>query len=108
MKHNNIVMMCTMAVFLFMGWILLNSPNIIVHEERYLPVENTTVIADPVFVDIDELSFQDAFDLTRIAKGPYSIFYWQGNIYHTCHEDELELYPDKCNRNISYSELIQQ
>ena len=101
-------MICTMAVFLFMGWILLNSPNIIVHEERYLPVENTTVIADPVFVDIDELSFQDAFDLTRIAKGPYSIFYWQGNIYHTCHEDELELHPDKCNRNISYSELIQQ
>ena len=107
-SYNNLIMMGVMVTFLFIGWILLNAPNIIVHEERYVPVENTTVIADPVFVDMDSLSFKEAFELTRIAKGPYSVFYWQGNIFNTCHPEELELHPDKCNRNIDYSELLQQ
>ena len=104
-SYNNWIMAGVMVTFLYMGWILLNSPNIIVHEERYVPVENTTVIADPVFVDIDELSFQDAFNLTRIAKGPYSTFYWRDNLYNTCHPEELEMHHDKCNGTINYSEL---
>ena len=104
-SYNNWIMGAVMITFLFMGWILLNSPNIIVHEERYIPTENTTIIADPVFIEVDDLSFEDAFNVNRIAKGPYSVFYWQGNIYNTCHPEELEMHPDKCNRNISYSEL---
>lgn len=104
-SYNNWVMGGVMLVFLYIGWILLNAPHIIVSEERYLPVENTTVIADPVFVDMDSLSFKEAFDLSRIAKGPYSTFYWQDNMYNTCHPEEVQMHPELCNKTDDYSEL---
>ena len=103
MKNDTKVMIGTLCTFLFMGWILLNAPNVIQYEESYIPVSNTTVIADPVWVEVDDLTFEDAFELNRIAKGPYMLFWWQGNEYHTCHEEEVKAHPDKCLGDNVYS-----
>ena len=38
---------------------------------------------DIVYLNLDDMSFKDAFDLEHRAKGPGKTFYWRGSLYTT-------------------------
>tara|TARA_R100001244_G_scaffold47278_1_gene42037 strand:- start:406 stop:702 length:297 start_codon:yes stop_codon:yes gene_type:complete len=42
------------------------------------------------YIDIDELTFDEAFNLMRRWKGANSDFFWHGTRYNTNHREEVE------------------
>ena len=100
-KHYSIVMLLSISTLLFVGWVMLGMPSSIV-EHRYVAVENTTVIKDPVILELNDLEFEEAFYIMRVAKGTYSDFYWNGILYNTCYEEEAAIAPDRCKGVLTY------
>ena len=100
MKFNDIVLVSSMAAFLFIGWIMLDMPT--VKEHKYVPVEHSTVIVDPVILNMNELEFVEAFYIMRVAKGTYADFYWNNTLYNTCYEEEATIAPDRCKGVLTY------
>jgi len=43
----------------------------------------------PVEIDIDELTFPEAFNIMRRMKGPDATFHWNGNNFSTIYLEEL-------------------
>lgn len=76
-----------------------NDPEIELLSEKYDIVEevqnyhamNTpkeTYLVDPVALDLDELSFEEAFKICRVGKGPDETFFWRGTWYSTNFKEE--------------------
>jgi hypothetical protein len=54
------------------------APNMAGNYEKY-----TTVSTDPVEIMLDNLSFEEAFEIEHLAKGEGRTFWWRGNQYTT-------------------------
>jgi len=54
-----------------------------VQEWHEMNTPKGSYLIDPVVLDIDELSFEEAFRICRQGKGPNSTFFWRGTWYST-------------------------
>tara|TARA_Y100000593_G_C4275796_1_gene319983 strand:- start:817 stop:1185 length:369 start_codon:yes stop_codon:yes gene_type:complete len=70
---------------------LLSEKYEIVEEVQNYHEMNTpkeTYLVDPVALDLDELSFEEAFKICRVGKGPNETFFWRGTWYSTNFKEE--------------------